>query len=79
MTVADLCYDEEAYDAIVSDIPVAMTHNTQEITLLQMDGEISKADLIKALELAQKATGEIYQLQVKALKEKYSGAKNDYQ
>jgi len=77
--VADLCYDEEAYDAIVSDIPVAMTHNTQEITLLQMDGEISKADLIKALELAQKATGEIYQLQVKALKEKYSGAKNDYQ
>src|SRR3989338_8356004 len=77
--VADLCYDEEAYDAIVSDIPEAMTHNTQEITLLQMDGEISKADLIKALELAQKATGEIYQLQVKALKEKYSGAKNDYQ
>ncbi len=77
--VADLCYDEEAYDAIVSDIPVAMTHNTQEITLLQMDGEISKADLIKALELAKKATEEIYQLQVKALKEKFSGAKNDHQ
>ncbi len=77
--VVDLCYDEEAYDAIVSDIPVAMTHNTQEITLLQMDGEISKADLIKALELAKKATEEIYQLQVKALKEKFIGAKNDHQ
>lgn len=77
--VADLCYDEEAYDAIVSDIPVAMTHNTQEITLLQMDGEISKADLIKALELAKKAVEEIYQLQVKALKEKFTGAKNDHQ
>ncbi len=77
--VADLCYDEEAYDAIVSDIPVAMTHNTKEITLLQMDGEISKADLIKALELARKVTEEIYQLQVKALKEKFTGAKNDHQ
>jgi len=49
--VADLCYDEESYDAIVSDIPVAMTHNGKEITLLQMDGEISKEDLLEALEL----------------------------
>lgn len=70
--VADLMYDEEAYEGVVSDIPVAMTHNGKEITLLQMDGEISKADLLKALELAKGATEKVYQLQVKALKEKFT-------
>jgi len=69
--LADLNYNEEAYDAIVSDIPVAMLHNTKEITLLQMDGEISKNDLLKALELAKIATEKVYQVQIKALKEKY--------
>jgi len=69
--VADLCYNEEAYDAIVSDIPVAMTHKKKEITLLQMDGEISKEDLLQALEMAKAATEKIYELQVKAIKEKF--------
>jgi exosome complex component RRP41 len=69
--VADLNYNEEAYDAIVSDIPVAVTHNKKEITLLQMDGEISKADLIKALEMAQKVTDKIYELQKKAIKDRF--------
>jgi exosome complex component RRP41 len=69
--LADLSYNEEAYDAVVSDIPVAMLHNTKEISLLQMDGEISKDDLIKSLEIAKKAVEQVYQLQVKALKEKY--------
>jgi exosome complex component RRP41 len=72
--VADLNYDEEAYDAIVSDIPVAVTHNKKEITLLQMDGEISRDDLIKAVELAKVVTEKIYDLQKKALKEKYTNA-----
>src|SRR3989344_3935482 len=70
--VADLNYNEESYPAIVSDIPVAMLHNTKEISLLQMDGEISKQDLLKALEMAKIATEKVYQLQVKALKEKYA-------
>ncbi len=69
--VVDLCYDEESYDAIVSDIPVAMTHNGKEITLLQMDGEISKEDLLEALELAKSATEKVYELQKKVLKEKF--------
>lgn len=73
MVVADLNYNEEAYEAIVSDIPVAMTHNKKEITLLQMDGEISKEDLLKALELAKVATDKVYELQKKALKEKFYG------
>lgn len=70
--VADLTYNEEAYPAIVSDIPVAIMHNTQEITLLQMDGEISKEDLLKALELAKAATQKVYELQKKALKERFA-------
>ena len=69
--LADLDYSEESYPAEVSDIPVAMLHNTKEISLLQMDGEISKEDLLKALELAKAATEKVYELQVKALKEKY--------
>lgn len=70
--VADLNYGEESYPAIVSDIPVAMTHNKKEFTLLQMDGEISKKDLMKALELAKIATEKVYELQKKALKEKFA-------
>ncbi len=69
--VADLNYQEEAYPGVVSDIPVAMTHNTKEITLLQMDGEISKQHLLKALEMAKRATEKVYQVQIKALKEKF--------
>ena len=69
--VADLTYNEEAYDAIVSDIPVAMTHNDKMVTLLQMDGEISKEDMIKALEMASEVTDKVHEVQVNALKEKY--------
>jgi exosome complex component RRP41 len=75
--VADLTYNEEAYDAIVSDIPIAMTHNGQEFTLLQMDGEISKEQLMKSLELAKVATQKIYEIQVKALKERFTDDKKE--
>ncbi|HLD33412.1 MAG TPA: exosome complex exonuclease Rrp41 [Candidatus Nanoarchaeia archaeon] len=71
--VADLNYDEEAYeDGPVADIPVAVLHNTKEITLLQMDGEISKDELLRALEVAKHATEKIATIQFAALKEKYA-------
>lgn len=70
--VADLNYNEEAYDGVVSDIPVAMTHNKKEITLLQMDGEISKEHLMSAIELAKTALEEVYEHQKKALKEQFT-------
>ncbi|MBI2665697.1 exosome complex exonuclease Rrp41 [Candidatus Woesearchaeota archaeon] len=77
--VADLDYMEEHIEefnpesktATVSDIPIAVIHNTKEISLLQMDGEISKDDLLKALRLGQKAIDQIFELQKKALKEKF--------
>ena len=74
--VSDLDYSEESYPAIVSDIPVAMLHNTKEVSLLQMDGEISKEDLLAALEMAKTATEKIYEVQVKALKEKFTQEAN---
>ncbi|MBR9683235.1 exosome complex exonuclease Rrp41 [Candidatus Woesearchaeota archaeon] len=73
--VADLDYSEESYPAIVSDIPIAMLHNSKEISLLQMDGEISKEDLIKAMEMAKVAIEQVYKVQVQALKEKYQKVK----
>ncbi len=73
LVVADLTYNEEAYeDGPVSDIPVAMIHNTKEVTLLQMDGEISKDDLIKALELAKSTSEKVYKIQMEALKNKFA-------
>ena len=70
--VADLSYDEEAFEGKVADIPVAVIPHTGEITLLQMDGELQQAELKKAIELAKKKCMEIYEIQKKALKEKYT-------
>ena len=70
--VADLNYEEEAYeDGPVADIPVAMLYNSKEVTLLQMDGEISKEDLLHGLEMAKKITSQIAEIQIAALKAKY--------
>ncbi|MBI4151921.1 exosome complex exonuclease Rrp41 [Candidatus Woesearchaeota archaeon] len=78
--VADLDYREEhigefnpdSKGAPVADTPVAMLHASKQLTLLQMDGEISKESLLKLLEIAKDATEKIYQVQVKALKERYA-------
>ena len=71
--VTDLTYEEESYEeGPVTDIPVAMLYNTKDITLLQMDGEISKEDLHKALELARDATTKIAEIQIAALKQRYA-------
>ncbi len=69
--MADLTYNEEAFDGAVSDIPVAMIYNSKEISLLQMDGEITKEALMKSLEMAKGAIDKVYNLQKKALKEKF--------
>jgi exosome complex component RRP41 len=70
--VVDLDYDEEAHEEGAVDIPVAMTPRDGQITLLQLDGDISKEDFAKALKLAKDACAEIYEVQKQALKEKYT-------
>lgn len=72
--VADLSYDEESYDGRVADIPVAVLPSSGKITLLQMDGEVSKEEIIKAIELAKKVCMKINEIQKKALKERYETA-----
>jgi exosome complex component RRP41 len=69
--VADLNYDEEAYDGVVADIPVAMLPNSDKVTLLQMDGEVKREELKKAMEFAKKVCKDIYEIQKKALKDKF--------
>ncbi len=71
--VADLNYDEEAYEkGAVADIPVAVLPLSEKIVLLQMDGELSKENLKKALELARKTCKDINEIQKHALKQKYA-------
>jgi exosome complex component RRP41 len=69
--LADLNYEEEAFDGQVSDIPVAVLPRTGEISLLQMDGEISKDKLMEALELAKKIAPRLFEIQKNALKAKF--------
>jgi exosome complex component RRP41 len=52
-------------------MPIAMTPEGQ-ITLLQMDGRMSKDEFHVALEMAMKGCRDIYEIQRKALVDKYS-------
>lgn len=71
--LVDLTYEEEAYkEESVADMPIAFLGRTGEITLLQLDGEMTKEDIKKAIELGKKAGQKLYELQIKALKEKYA-------
>ncbi|MBI2653067.1 exosome complex exonuclease Rrp41 [Candidatus Woesearchaeota archaeon] len=70
--LVDLDYSEESYaDGHVADIPIAMMPGSGKITLLQMDGEVKKEELMKLLEMGKKVLIDIYEIQKKALKEKY--------
>jgi len=54
-----------------ADVPIAMTP-AGEITLLQMDGRLSKEELKRALELAKAGCQQIYEIQRKVLVDRYS-------
>lgn len=70
--LVDLDYKEEAYDkGPVADIPIAMVPSTEEITLLQMDGEVTKEQLMEAFRMGKEALMKINEIQKKALKDKY--------
>ena len=69
--LVDLNYDEEAYDAPVSDVPIALLNRTKELSLLQMDGDITEKQLLEAIELGKKACEKIHKVQTEALKAKY--------
>ena len=68
--VVDVNKDEEDWEEGegATDIPITMTQDGM-ITHLQLDGKITSKELKEAIELARKATKEIYEVQKKALKE----------
>lgn len=75
--VMDLNKEEEDYKDGATDIPVAIMPRSCEVTLLQLDGEVQKEDLMAALRLAKKGVDQIYKLQKQALKDRYGGIKNE--
>jgi exosome complex component RRP41 len=74
--VIDLNKEEEDYEEGATDIPVAM-NSKGEITLLQLDGDVSKDELFNGLEMAKKGCSELDKLQRKTLRDFYKGAKNE--
>lgn len=54
-----------------ADLPIAMTPNG-DLTLMQMDGNLTPDEFHKAVEMAMKGAKDIYELQRRALVEKYS-------
>lgn len=70
--LVDLDYSEESYeDGPVADIPIAFLPNSNKISLLQMDGLVSKEQLNEAIEMGKNACRKIYEIQKEALKAKY--------
>ena len=69
--VVDVDKDEEDFEdgEGATDFPIAKLANTDEYTLLQLDGKIQPSLVPKALVLADKACAKIYEIQKKALKE----------
>jgi len=60
-----------------ADIPIATINGGDEITLLQMDGDISKETLDEALDLAKQGCADLYEQQRAALLEKYEAIRGE--
>jgi exosome complex component RRP41 len=66
--VLDVAGEEDAYGK--ADIPVATINgDADDITLLQMDGDITVDDVRDGLELAEKGNQKLYEAQQEALRE----------
>lgn len=65
----------EDCDVGISDIPVAYIPTLDKFSLLQLDGEVPKEDLLKLLDLAKKKALQIYKVQQQALKAKFEQVK----
>ena len=68
--VLDLMKEEDNFGQ--ADMPIAMTPKDNKITLLQMDGDLTKEEFKKGLEMAMAGCKQIYEIQRKALLGAYS-------
>lgn len=55
-----------------ADVPIAIVPSTDEIVLLQMDGNMTRDELDKAISMAMGACHELYDVQKDALKRRYA-------
>jgi len=55
-----------------ADVPVVMAPSRGELTLLQMDGKLTSAELTKALEMAETAIKKIYDMQQSVLQKTFA-------
>ncbi len=69
--IVDLDKSEEDFEGGEgpTDLPIAKIANSDMYTLMQLDGKIQPERILEALDLADKACIQIYELQKKALKE----------
>ncbi len=68
--VLDLGKDEDNYGE--ADVPLAIIPRTEEIVLLQMDGDLTAKEFQKGMKMAIAAAKEIYEVQKDALKRRYA-------
>lgn len=66
----DLNKEEDNYGE--ADVPLAIVPSTDEIVLLQMDGNMTRKEFDKAIDLAFGACHEVYEIQKEALKKRYA-------
>lgn len=68
--IVDVDKDEEDFKEGegATDFPIAKIANTDEYSLMQLDGKIPPERVKEALDMADKACNEIYEVQKKALK-----------
>ena len=59
----------------MADIAYAKSMTTGETVLLQMDGDVTKEELLKGKEMADKCMAQVLEDQISALKTKYEGDK----
>jgi polyribonucleotide nucleotidyltransferase len=55
-----------------ADVPVVMAPSRGELTLLQMDGKLTSAELAKALGMAETAIKKIYDMQQSVLQKTFA-------
>jgi exosome complex component RRP41 len=68
--VVDLDQPEDNFGE--GDLPMAYVPSKDEVVLLQLDGDFSKEEFEKAKKLAIDGAKKVYELQKKALKDKYT-------
>ncbi|MGP6207046.1 exosome complex exonuclease Rrp41 [Cuniculiplasma sp. SKW3] len=73
--VLDLSKEEDNFGS--ADLPMAVLSKTDEVVLIQMDGELTKEELYKGMDMILKATKRINEIQRKALSEKYTATQNE--